>query len=201
MISQYFIHADCFELSPLFSRSFMTKVLFSPRVDHGPRGTSQNVNKLSHIMVSVMRGSGSSCLCRKGRKIMKLQINVPVSGLDLAGLLQGEEGLFLCQNRGQDYITVAKPSRSIAFGPTPIGPGHYRTAVSQSRAGALVRHQDKQLDRVCRIPDTRASRQQIKCAEAKSKSAKSKASVGFAHRGFLFLSRNVPVDAAWRGRS
>jgi hypothetical protein len=52
---------------------------------------------------------------------MKLQINVPVSGLDLAGLLQGEEGLFLCQNRGQDYITVAKPSRSIAFGPTPIG--------------------------------------------------------------------------------
>jgi hypothetical protein len=60
-------------------------------------------------------------LCRKGRKIMKLQINVPVSGLDLAGLLQGEEGLFLCQNRGQDYICVAKASHSIAFGPTPIG--------------------------------------------------------------------------------
>jgi hypothetical protein len=59
-------------------------------------------------------------LHRKG-KIMKLQINVPVSGLDLAGLLQGEEGLFLCQNRGQDYITVAKASHSIAFGPTPIG--------------------------------------------------------------------------------
>jgi len=52
---------------------------------------------------------------------MKLQINVPVSGLDLAGLLQGEEGLFLCQNRGQDYITVAKASHSIAYGPTPIG--------------------------------------------------------------------------------
>ena len=52
---------------------------------------------------------------------MKLQINVPVSGLDLAALLQGEEGFFLCQNRGQNYITVAKAGHSIAFGPTPIG--------------------------------------------------------------------------------
>jgi len=52
---------------------------------------------------------------------MKIQINVPVSGLDLAGLLQGEEGLFLCQNRGQDYIAVAKAGHSIAYGPTPIG--------------------------------------------------------------------------------
>ena len=51
---------------------------------------------------------------------MKLQINVPVSGLDLAGLLHGEEGLFLCQNRGQDYIAVAKAGHSIAYGPTPI---------------------------------------------------------------------------------
>jgi hypothetical protein len=57
---------------------------------------------------------------RKHRK-MKLQINVPVSGLDLASLLQGEEGFFLCQNRGQNYITVAKAGHSIAFGPTPIG--------------------------------------------------------------------------------
>jgi hypothetical protein len=52
---------------------------------------------------------------------MKLQINVPVSGLDLASLLQGEEGFFLCQNRGQNYVTVAKVGHSIAFGPTPIG--------------------------------------------------------------------------------
>jgi hypothetical protein len=52
---------------------------------------------------------------------MKLQINVPVSGLDLAALLQGGEGFFLCQNRGQNYITVAKAGHSIAFGPTPIG--------------------------------------------------------------------------------
>ena len=52
---------------------------------------------------------------------MKLEINVPVSGLDLANLLDGEQGLFLCQNRGQNYITVAKAGHSIAFGPTPIG--------------------------------------------------------------------------------
>jgi len=54
---------------------------------------------------------------------MKLQINVPVSGLDLASLLQNEEGFFLCQNRGQNFITVAKAGHSIAFGPTPIGRG------------------------------------------------------------------------------
>ncbi len=54
---------------------------------------------------------------------MKLDINAPVSGLDLASLLHGEEGLFLCQNRGQNYITVAKTGHSIAFGPTPIGRG------------------------------------------------------------------------------
>jgi len=52
---------------------------------------------------------------------MKLEINVPVSGLDLASLLDGEQGLFLCQNRGQNYITVAKAGHSIAFGLTPIG--------------------------------------------------------------------------------
>jgi hypothetical protein len=52
---------------------------------------------------------------------MKLEINVPVSGLDLASLLEGEQGLFLCQNRGQNYVTVAKAGHSIAFGPTPIG--------------------------------------------------------------------------------
>jgi hypothetical protein len=60
---------------------------------------------------------------RKGTREMKLQINVPVSGLDLASLLQGEEGFFLCQNRGQNFITVAKAGHSIAFGPTPIGRG------------------------------------------------------------------------------
>jgi len=60
---------------------------------------------------------------RKGIREMKLQINVPVSGLDLASLLQGEEGFFLCQNRGQNFITAAKAGHSIAFGPTPIGRG------------------------------------------------------------------------------
>jgi hypothetical protein len=52
---------------------------------------------------------------------MKLEINVPVSGLDLASLLENEQKLFLCQNRGQNYVTVAKAGHSIAFGPTPIG--------------------------------------------------------------------------------
>ena len=52
---------------------------------------------------------------------MKLEINVPISGLDLANLLEGEQGLFLCQNRGQNYITIAKAGHSIAFGPTPVG--------------------------------------------------------------------------------
>jgi hypothetical protein len=52
---------------------------------------------------------------------MKFAINVPVSGLDLANLLEGEQGLFLSQNRGQNYITVAKPGHPIVFGPMPIG--------------------------------------------------------------------------------
>jgi hypothetical protein len=58
---------------------------------------------------------------KEKRQTMKLQINVPVSGLDLAGLLQGEEGLFLCQNKGQDYIAVAKAGHEIAYGPS-LGP-------------------------------------------------------------------------------
>jgi hypothetical protein len=52
---------------------------------------------------------------------MKLQINTPVSGLNLANLLDGEQGLFLSQNRGQNYITVAQPGHPIVFGPMPIG--------------------------------------------------------------------------------
>jgi hypothetical protein len=52
---------------------------------------------------------------------MKLEINVPVSGLDLSNLLEGEQGLFLSQSRGQNYITVAKPGHPIVFGPMPIG--------------------------------------------------------------------------------
>jgi hypothetical protein len=58
---------------------------------------------------------------RKARKKMKLEMNVPVSGLDLASLLEGEQGLFLSQNRGQNYITVARLGHPIVFGPMPIG--------------------------------------------------------------------------------
>jgi hypothetical protein len=52
---------------------------------------------------------------------MKLEINTPVTGMDLANLLDGEQGLFLSQNRGQNYITVAQPGHPIVFGPKPIG--------------------------------------------------------------------------------
>jgi hypothetical protein len=52
----------------------------------------------------VREGSGER---RKEKSQMKLQINVPVSGFDLASLLQGEEGFFLCQNRGQNTLKGA----------------------------------------------------------------------------------------------
>ena len=72
---------------------------------------------------------------------MKLEINVPVSGLDLATLLEGERGLFLSQNRGQNYITVAKPGHPIAFGPNAN-----RSSDSEPDpkygARAVVRHQN-----------------------------------------------------------
>ena len=77
---------------------------------------------------------------------MRLEINVPVSGLDLASLLEGEQGLFLCQNRGQIYLTVAKSGHSIAFGPTPIGKPIVEQVAMSSGPGAVVRHENKQCD-------------------------------------------------------
>jgi len=76
-----------------------------------------------NLAIREVGGSNEKTKKQKQReeKKMKLEINVPVSGLDLASLLDGEQGLFLCQNRGQNYITVAKAGHSIAFGPTPIG--------------------------------------------------------------------------------
>ena len=38
---------------------------------------------------------------RKATEKMKLEINVPVSGLDLASLLEGEQGLFLSQKEAK----------------------------------------------------------------------------------------------------
>src|SRR5262245_41764299 len=58
---------------------------------------------------------------KRKNRVMKLEINMPISELDLASLLDDEQKLFLCQNRDQNYITVAKTSHSITFGPTPIG--------------------------------------------------------------------------------
>ncbi len=62
------------------------------------------------------------------------------SGLDLASLLQGEEGFFLCQNRGQDYIDVAKAGHSIAYWADASRSGDRGTAVSQRCTGALGRY-------------------------------------------------------------
>jgi hypothetical protein len=77
---------------------------------------------------------------------MKLEINVPVSGLDLASLLEGEQGVFLCQNRGQNYITVAKAGHSIAFGPTPIGKAIQEQGSNDARTRAVVRHENQPLN-------------------------------------------------------
>lgn len=74
---------------------------------------------------------------------MKLQMNVPVSGLDLAALLQGEEGFFLCQNRGQNYITVAKSWSFDRFWANTHRANHPGTTVAERWPGALVRDQDQ----------------------------------------------------------
>ena len=77
---------------------------------------NQKVDLSYLASTKVVRKIFTATLKRKEkRQTMKLQINVPVRGLDLAGLLQGEEGLFLCQNRGQDYIAVAKAGHEIAY--------------------------------------------------------------------------------------
>jgi hypothetical protein len=57
-----------------------------------------------------------------------------------------EQGLFLCQNRGQNYLTVAKYGHSIAFGPTPIGKPIVEQVAMSSGPGAVVRHENKQCD-------------------------------------------------------
>jgi len=55
---------------------------------------------------------------------MKTQLEVggePAKGRNLAQLLEGEEGTFLCQSGGRFYLTIAAPGHSIVSGPTPIG--------------------------------------------------------------------------------
>ena len=76
---------------------------------------------------------------------MKLEINVPVSGLDLANLLEGEQGAFLCQNRGQNYITVAKAGHSIvrADAHRKGDPG---AGSNDARTRAVGRHENQQLN-------------------------------------------------------
>ncbi len=51
----------------------------------------------------------------KERKIkLQLLVNQQVSGSDLAELLQGDSGTYLCQNNGQTFIVEASPGHSIA---------------------------------------------------------------------------------------
>src|SRR6266513_1168763 len=97
---------------------------------------------------------------------MKLQINVPVSGLDLASLLQAAELHYCGKGWSLDRLR-ADANR----------PGNPRTAVRYAWAGTLGRHEDKQLDRVCRIPrdDLRQVNALTKIAKARRR--KSKASV------------------------
>jgi hypothetical protein len=52
---------------------------------------------------------------------MKLEINVPVSAFDLAKATQGDQGTYLCQQGGQNFLLVAAAGHSIKSGPTPIG--------------------------------------------------------------------------------
>ncbi len=52
---------------------------------------------------------------------MKLEINVPVSAFDLAKATQGDQGTYLCQQGGQNFLLVTAAGHSIKSGPTPIG--------------------------------------------------------------------------------
>jgi hypothetical protein len=65
---------------------------------------------------------------RKENYSMKLEINVPVSGLDLASLLEGEQGVFLCQNRGQ---TTSPSQRPVTRSPSGRRPSERRSRSRQ----------------------------------------------------------------------
>lgn len=52
---------------------------------------------------------------------MKLQIGVPVATLDLAQATEGDQGTYLCQQNGQNYLLVAAAGHSIKAGPIPVG--------------------------------------------------------------------------------
>ena len=76
---------------------------------------------------------------------MKLEINVPVSGLDLASLLEGEQGLFLSQNRGQNYHHGCDAWSSDRLWADANWSGD-SGASANSHAGAVVRDKNQQLD-------------------------------------------------------
>lgn len=44
---------------------------------------------------------------------MQLDLNQPVTGYDLASLLEGDSGTYLAQNSGQSFIVVSSSGHSI----------------------------------------------------------------------------------------
>ena len=72
---------------------------------------------------------------------MKLEINVPVSGLDLASLLESEQVLFLCQKQRTNHSSKGWSLDS--FWANADREAHPGTNAIGFRAGALVRHEDQ----------------------------------------------------------
>jgi hypothetical protein len=52
---------------------------------------------------------------------VNIRFNEPVQGHDLNELLSDNDGTFVAEHHGQQYIVVCRRDRSITFGPKPIG--------------------------------------------------------------------------------
>lgn len=52
---------------------------------------------------------------------MRMQVGTPFQTLDLAQATEGDQGSYLCQQGGQNYLLVAAAGHSIKAGPIPIG--------------------------------------------------------------------------------
>ena len=77
---------------------------------------------------------------------MKLEINVPVSGLDLASLLEGEQGAVPLPKQRTKLHHSSKGWSFDRLRADANRQGHPGAGGNQPRAGTLVRHEDQQLD-------------------------------------------------------